>query len=58
MKRWSTQLAGIAKAVSAATLIGVASQAGAVDWDRLANADKDPNNWLMYHGSFQGLALQ
>ncbi|MBX9628906.1 MAG: PQQ-binding-like beta-propeller repeat protein, partial [Burkholderiales bacterium] len=53
MKRWSTQLAGIAKAVSAATLIGVASQAGAVDADRLANADKDPNNWLTYHGSYK-----
>lgn len=52
MKRWSTQLAVIAKAVSAATLIGVATQAGAVD-DRLANADKDPNNWLTYHGSYK-----
>ena len=24
-----------------------------VTWDRLLNADKDPNNWLMYHGSFK-----
>lgn len=47
---WKTQLAGVAAAV------GFALQAGAADvsWDRLLNADKDPNNWLMYHGSFKG----
>jgi alcohol dehydrogenase (cytochrome c) len=25
-----------------------------VTWDRLLNADKDPNNWAMYHGNFTG----
>lgn len=47
---WKTQLAGVAAAV------GFAMQAGAADitWDRLLNADKDPNNWLMYHGSLKG----
>ena len=52
MKRWKTQLVGVAAALG----FGFAMQAGAADitWDRLANADKDPNNWLMYHGSFKG----
>ncbi len=56
MKQWNTQLAGIAKALSAAAVFGFALQAGAaeVTWDRLLNADKDPNNWLTYHGSFKG----
>jgi len=56
MKRWNNKLAGVAKALSAAAVIGFAVQAGAaeVTWDRLLNADKDPNNWLMYHGSFKG----
>ena len=56
MTRWSTKLAGVAKALSAAAVISFALQAGAaeVTWDRLLNADKDPNNWLMYHGSFKG----
>jgi len=56
MKRWNNKLAGVAKALSAAAVIGFAVQAGAAEitWDRLLNADKDPNNWLMYHGSFKG----
>ena len=56
MKQRNTELAGFAKALSTAAVIGFAMQAGAADitWDRLANADKDPNNWLMYHGSFKG----
>ena len=54
MKRWT--YSGVAKALSAAALIGVASQALSADvtWDRLMNADKDANNWLMYHQSFKG----
>lgn len=52
MKRWSTRLTGAAMALSATAMIGISMQAGAVEWDRLKNADKDPNNWLMYHGSF------
>lgn len=56
MKRWKTQLVGVATALSAAAAFGFAAQVGAADitWDRLQNADKDPNNWLMYHGSFKG----
>ncbi|MCW5622788.1 MAG: PQQ-binding-like beta-propeller repeat protein, partial [Burkholderiales bacterium] len=56
MNPCKTQLAGIAKAVAAAAVVGFATQASAADitWDRLLNADKDPNNWLMYHGSFKG----
>ena len=46
----------VVKTLSAAAFIGVASQAMSADvtWDRLLNADKDPNNWLMYHQSFNG----
>ena len=48
--------AGVAKTLSAAALIGFGAQAMAADvtWDRLMNADKDANNWLMYHQSFNG----
>jgi PQQ-dependent dehydrogenase (methanol/ethanol family) len=54
MKRWIS--AGAVKAISAAAFVGFASQAIAADvtWDRLVNADKDPNNWVMYHGDFTG----
>jgi PQQ-dependent dehydrogenase (methanol/ethanol family) len=54
MKRWTS--AGAVKAISAAAFVGFASQAIAADvtWDRLVNADKDPNNWVMYHGNFTG----
>ena len=54
MKRWTS--AAALKAISAAAFIGFASQAMAADvtWDRLLNADKDPNNWVMYHGNFTG----
>lgn len=54
MKRWTS--AGAVKAISAAAFVGFASQAIAADvtWDRLVNADKDPNNWMMYHGDFTG----
>ncbi len=53
MTRWTR--AGV-KALSAAAFVGFASQAMAADvtWDRLLNADKDPNNWVMYHGDFTG----
>ncbi len=53
MTRWTR--AGV-KALSAAAFVGFASQAMAADvtWDRLLNADKDPNNWAMYHGNFTG----
>jgi PQQ-dependent dehydrogenase (methanol/ethanol family) len=50
------KLAGVAKALSAVAFVGFASQsmAAEVTWDRLLNADKDANNWLMYHQSFKG----
>ena len=55
MTRRSTKLAAVAKALSAVIVVGFALQGGAAEitWDRLLNADKDPNNWLMYHGSFK-----
>jgi len=54
MKRWT--YTGVAKTLSLAAVLGFASQAMAADvtWDRLMNADKDPNNWIMYHQSFKG----
>jgi alcohol dehydrogenase (cytochrome c) len=53
MTRWTR--AGVT-ALSAAAFVGFASQAMTADvtWDRLLNADKDPNNWVMYHGDFTG----
>ncbi len=38
----------------AITLIGSAGASAEVTWDRLLNANKDPNNWMMYHQSFDG----
>ena len=54
MQRWT--FTAVAKTLSAAAFIGFASQAMSADvtWDRLLNADKDPNNWMMYHQSFNG----
>ena len=53
MKHWSTQLTASFKALSVAALIGTSSAAMAVDGNTLMNADKDPNNWLTYHGSYK-----
>ncbi len=52
MKRWT--FTRVVKTLSAAALIGVASQAMSADvtWDKLLNADKNPNDWMMYHQSF------
>ncbi len=54
MKRWT--YTGVAKVLFAAVFFGFVSQAMSADvtWDRLLNADKDANNWLMYHQSFKG----
>ena len=35
-------------------LVGAASATADVTWDKLLNAQNDPNNWLMYHQSFNG----
>ena len=41
-------------AVASAMLGGMAPAFAAdVTWDRLLNADKDPNNWMSYHGGFK-----
>ena len=56
MKRWNIKRLGVAKVLFAAVVTALSTQAGAAEitWDRLLNADKDPNNWLTYHGSFKG----
>ena len=35
-------------------LVGAASATADVTWNKLLNAQNDPNNWLMYHQSFDG----
>ena len=40
--------------VSSLMLIGAASASAEVSWNSLLNAQNDPNNWLMYHQSFDG----
>jgi PQQ-dependent dehydrogenase (methanol/ethanol family) len=54
MTRWNS--AAAVKAISAAAFVGFASQAMSADvtWDRLLNAEMDPNNWVMYHKDFTG----
>jgi glucose dehydrogenase len=54
MTRW-TSVAAV-KAISAVAFVGFASQAISADvsWDRLLNAHKDDNNWMMYHKDFTG----
>ena len=47
--RWRPVTCGVAGVV----LLGVATSAWAVDPQRIMNADKDPNNWLTYHGSYK-----
>jgi PQQ-dependent dehydrogenase (methanol/ethanol family) len=44
------------KALSLVAALGFATQVGAADitTDRLLGADKDTNDWLMYHGSYKG----
>jgi alcohol dehydrogenase (cytochrome c) len=44
----STSLVIVALAVSAP------ARAEGVDFDRVLNAEKNPNDWLTYHGSFKG----
>ncbi len=50
-QRASTGMKALALAI---TLIGSAGASAEVTWDRLLNANKDPNNWMMYHQSFDG----
>jgi hypothetical protein len=43
--------------VSSLMLIGAASASAEVSWNSLLNAQNDPNNWLMYHQSFDGITI-
>ena len=39
--------------VAVVALLGLASSAWAIDPSRIENADKNPNDWLTYHGSYK-----
>ena len=51
MKRWHLPRAAL---LAAATILGMSASVLAADIDsqRLANADKNPADWLTYHGSY------
>jgi PQQ-dependent dehydrogenase (methanol/ethanol family) len=40
-------------AFAGAVLFGLATSAWAIDPSRIENADKNPNDWLTYHGSYK-----
>lgn len=40
--------------MAAALVVGAASPASAVDPERLLFAEKEPQNWLTYHGTYKG----
>lgn len=52
MKKLSKFALGLTAGAAFAAMLGQASAAD-VTWDRLLNAHKDPNNWLMYHQDFR-----
>ena len=52
MKKLSKLALGLTAGAAFAAMLGQASAAD-VTWDRLVNAHKDPNNWLMYHQDFR-----
>jgi alcohol dehydrogenase (cytochrome c) len=56
MKRWQIKLSSVAQAVAAACLVGagVHVSAGELDGNALLSADKNPNNWVMYHQDYRG----
>ena len=41
----------LASAISAGLFVSGAAMAADVDGARLLNADKEPGNWMSYHGS-------
>ena len=43
----------LAATLSAALLAAGSSFAADVDGKRLVNADKEPGNWMSYHGSYK-----
>ena len=43
----------VAAAVAASMLLGISASAAEVDAKRLAEADKNPNDWLTYHGTYK-----
>lgn len=51
MKRQSWILGGIAAALLAGP--GTMARAAELDGNALLNADKNPNDWVMYHGSYK-----
>ena len=55
MKRHLLATAALAVAAS---VVGDAPPSLAVDPSRIENADKNPNDWLTYHGTYKWLALQ
>ena len=52
MKKLSKLALGLTAGAALAAMLGQASAAD-ITWDRLVNAHKDPNNWLMYHQDFR-----
>lgn len=44
---------GVAGLIVAALLLGPVERAGAVDPQRLLEAHKNPNDWMMYHGDYR-----
>jgi len=45
--------AAIALAAIALGGVSVSTHAADVTWDRLLNAEGEPGNWMMYHGTFK-----
>ena len=43
----------LALTILAAVLAGWSGSASAIDPSRLESADKNPNDWLTYHGSYR-----
>jgi PQQ-dependent dehydrogenase (methanol/ethanol family) len=43
----------VACGVAVVALLGLAASAWAIDPSRIENADKNPNDWLTYHGSYK-----
>src|SRR5262245_38144869 len=49
-----TSLLASASLVVVALAVSAPARAEGVDFDRVLNAEKNPNDWLTYHGSFKG----
>src|SRR5215470_16268791 len=51
-KPMSTKSAGLMATLACALLAGTSARAADVTYERLANPDKEPQNWLMNHRDF------